>query len=124
MAIIPPTDRPRLPTDAVAPGWDYWPWWVGMDDEVVIDLANRLAPGEGITSVETELYRAPSWGETAYVEFADGIADAPVVDGTTVHQRIAGLQEGRTYELRVIFGDPPNRRVQPGVIKVAEGAPA
>ena len=118
--------RRHTVTDALLPPpWYYaWPWAAGMDDAVAIDLgrspAGQLAEGEAVANPACALRVL---GERAAQDEdapAGLLVGSPVVGGTVVTQRLAGLERGRLYRLQILHGPLGNRRAAGLLIEVGE----
>lgn len=118
---MPTVSNRHRPTDAIldAPWFFAWPWVVGMDDDVVIDLAPQLAAGETITAPASTLWLLSDSAPFETAADATLLVGAPRVVGTTVAQRLSGLAAGALYRWTVIHGAAGNRRAAGVLIEVA-----
>jgi len=93
-------------------------WTQYDDDEVAVDLAADLAAEETLVSVDAHLWLLRATSESNDTDADSLLVDAPVVEGTMVRQRVAGLTKDRVYRLFIEFGSPGNHRTVTAVIEV------
>jgi len=88
-------------------------WMPESDDVVGMNLGPMLDEGETLNpaTVETSMVRLRAQGESADLDqSAETKVGDPQVSGTYVTQRLAELETGRYYRLRVMHGVAGNRR--------------
>jgi hypothetical protein len=113
------TDWRPEPTDAHFGDFHAWPWVEGMDDEVAIDVKAQLLPDEPVVFASTLLWRLKAYGEPENLDVTTtNCIDPPLVEGTVIKQRIAGLVAGRVYRLYAYHGIAGNHRASSLVIEV------
>lgn len=118
---MPSVSQRHRPTDATLPApWYYaWPWVVGMDDDVAVDVAAHLAEGESVTLPAATLTLLGDTAARDAEASPAALVGAPRVNGTKILQRLSGLAAGGLYRLTVLHGPAGNRRGAGLLIEVA-----
>jgi hypothetical protein len=117
---IPVTDWTPLLTDARSDDFFYWPWVAEQDGLITLDLEPILRTNETPSNLDVTLWRLPAQGESDRTAASDLLLGAPLVSGTQVQQRMAGLARGRVYRLQVLVGAAGDQRAVTAVIVVEQ----
>jgi len=128
MSSPPPTDWSFEPTDVAARDGHLIvvPWAATMDAVVTMELEDDVDDGAQLESVSATLWRLKAYGESDHTDVTaadpDPLPGAPVVEGTTISQRVANLTRGRVYRLYFTFGPAGNVRARSVVIDVSDNS--